>query len=228
MTHRHSAVELVPLPGPVAYLAGAASVVVAVIHLGRLRGTLRARRAAAPLAQAGGAGPASPARQGGGGGMAGAYGWIEVGHVLVAAGMAVMFTGPERVVGSWPFVAVYLTLAVSLLVVVVTHPQCGLPGVWSCCAMLVVEAAAMACMSGAVGFAGWPVGVDGAAGTWCVVLFAGACLVALVGLPARRAARSSARPLVARLMRVFPEPVVPRATRLIMSGGMVLMFLGQT
>jgi hypothetical protein len=59
-----------------------------------------------------------------------------------------------------------------------------------------------------------------------VVLFAAACLVALVGLPARRAAGMSARGPAAWFMRAFPEPVVPRSTRLIMSGGMVLMFLG--
>lgn len=209
MTHDHSvAADVVWLAGPVAVVAGLASAAVALVHLWRLR--LMLRPVPAPR------GPAATR----------ADGWIEVGHVLVAAGMAVMFAGPAWVVGSWPFLAVYVTLAATMLGVVVAHPHCGVPGVWSCCAMLVVEATAMACMSGAVGFAGWPLRTDGAIGAWGVVLFAAACLVALVGLPARRAAGTSTRGPVAWFMRAFPEPVVPRSTRLIMSGGMVLMFLG--
>lgn len=209
MTDHHSiATGVVTLSGPITILAGLASAAVALVHLWRLRAITWPRPGTATTG-----GPR-------------ADGWIEAGHVLVAGGMAVMFVGPAEVVGSWVFLTVYAALAVTMLAVVLVHPHCGTPGVWSCCAMLVVESTAMACMSGAVAFAGWPLRTDGALGAWGVALFAGACLVALVGLPARRAARTSARGLAAWLVRAFPEPVVPRGTRLIMSGGMVLMFLG--
>ncbi|CUU58004.1 hypothetical protein Ga0074812_11632 [Parafrankia irregularis] len=223
--HPHSvAAELGPLPGPVTAVAAAAAAVVAAVHLVRLYGLLRSTPAGRltlghPVA-------GHPAEGHPVAGHTVADGWIEVAHVLVAAGMAVMFVGPPRLIGAWPFFAVYLALALVMLAMVVLHPHCGTPGVWSCCAMVVVESAAMACMSGAVGFAGWPLRTDGALGAWCVAVFAGACLVALVGLPARWAARTSARRITAWLVRAFPDPVVPRGTRLVMSGGMVLMFLG--
>ncbi|OHV27684.1 DUF5134 domain-containing protein [Parafrankia soli] len=218
MTHRHPvAADLVPLAGPLAVAAGVASIIVAMIHLWRMRALFR-RPVAAD-------GPRTHASA--------ADGWIEGGHVLVAAGMAVMFTGPARLVGSWPFLALYLALTAALLVGLVTHPRCSAPGMWSCCALLVVEAAAMACMSGAACVAGWPLRTDGAIGAWCVVIFGGACLAALAGPSARRFAappppRPRVRELAARLIRIFPEPVVPRGSRLIMSGGMILMLLART
>ncbi|WP_230203026.1 DUF5134 domain-containing protein [Parafrankia discariae] len=210
------AAGLVPLAGPLALAAGVASILVAVIHLWRMRALFRRPVAAG--------GPHTHASA--------VDGWIEGGHVLVAAGMAVMFTGPGRLVGSWPFLALYLALTVALLVGLVAHPRCSAPGMWSCCALLVVEAAAMACMSGAASVAGWPLRTDGAIGVWCVVVFGGAALVALAGLPARRFAAPPARPpvreLAARLIGIFPEPVVPRGSRLVMSGGMILMLLART
>ncbi|MCK9900582.1 DUF5134 domain-containing protein [Parafrankia colletiae] len=243
MTHDHpAAAELVPLPGPVAAVATAASLFVAFLHLRRLHRT--------PWP-----------------GVTNPDGWIEAGHAVVAVGMAIMFVAPAEVVGSWPFLAVYLVVTAALLVALVAHPRCGAPALWSCCALLLVEAAAMACMSGSTGIARWPLRTDGALGTWCVVLFGGAFLTALVGLPARRLATATTPPMatatatatattqlaapstqlaagavlsdqggrasqpraaLAALLRAFPDPVVPRASRLVMSGGMVLMFLSQS
>ncbi|WP_018637303.1 DUF5134 domain-containing protein [Parafrankia elaeagni] len=259
MTHDHpAAAELVPLSGPVAAVATAASLFVAFLHLRRLHRT--------PWP-----GVTSP------------DGWLEAGHAVVAVGMAIMFVAPAEVVGSWPFLAVYLVVTAALLVALVAHPRCGAPALWSCCALLLVEATAMACMSGSMGIARWPLRTDGALGTWCVVLFGGAFLAALVGLPARRLATETAtvpvpvpamapvpatapatatatatstataqpaapstqlaagtvlsgqegrasqpRTALAALLRAFPDPVAPRASRLVMSGGMVLMFLSQS
>ncbi|MEX5636626.1 DUF5134 domain-containing protein [Parafrankia sp. FMc2] len=241
MIHDHpAAAELVPLSGPVVAVATAASLFVAFLHLRRLH------RTSWP-------------------GVTGPDGWLEAAHAVVAVGMAIMFVAPAEVVGSWLFLTVYLVVTAALLVALVAHPRCGAPALWSCCALLLVEAAAMACMSGSIGVARWPLRTDGALGTWCVVLFGGAFLTALVGLPARRLATapvmstetatatattqlaapstqlaagavlsdqggraSQPRAALAALLRAFPDPVAPRASRLVMSGGMVLMFLSQS
>jgi hypothetical protein len=184
MTHPHA--ELVPalgLTGPVAVVAAVASAAVALFHLGRLaRAAVGGERRFVPA---------------------------EVGHMSVAAGMAVMVAGPRWLVSSAPFAAGYLGLAVVLLAVVLTRPACCTPSLWSCCSMLVIEALAMVYMSGA---GGSPVGdVTG----WFVVVFAGAALAAVGG------------PLVRRMAPAWAgsPPITPVGSRLVMSTGMLLMLM---
>jgi Domain of unknown function (DUF5134) len=184
MTHQHAElVHTVGLAGPVAVVAAVASAAVALVHLGRLaRVAVGRQRRFVPA---------------------------EVGHVTVAAGMAVMVAGPRWVVSSAPFAAAYLGLAVVLLALVLTRPACCVPSLWSCCSMLVIEALAMAYMSGA---GGSPVGdLTG----WFVVVFAGAALAAVGG------------PLVRRMAPAWAgaPPITPAGSRLVMSAGMLLMLV---
>jgi hypothetical protein len=185
MTHQHG--EVVPalhLGGPVAAVACAASAAVALFHLWRLvRATLGRERGYLPA---------------------------EVGHVSVAAGMAVMFVGPRWLVSSAPFALACLGLALVLLAVVMTRSECCTASLWSCCSMLVVEALAMAYMSGA-----WGAPAGDLAG-WFTVVFAGAALAALGG------------PLVRRMAPAWAgtPPITPIASRLVMSAGMLLMLTG--
>ncbi|MCK9921458.1 DUF5134 domain-containing protein [Frankia sp. AgPm24] len=168
------------LSGPWAAAACLAAIAVALFHLGRLASAPARRRLFVPA---------------------------ELGHVAVAAAMAVMFGGPPRVVSSLPFAAGCLALAGLLLVVVMVHPACCAPSEWSCCSLLVVEAAAMGCMAGA---GRWPVGdlTD-----WFVVVFAGAALAAVGGPLLRRF-----RPAWAGV-----PSITPVASRLVMAGGMLIM-----
>jgi hypothetical protein len=76
--------------------------------------------------------------------------------------------------------------------------------------MLVVEALAMACMSGAWGV---PAGDLTA---WFVVVFAGAALAALGGPPARRVVPAWAG----------APSLTPVGSRLVMSAGMLVMLMG--
>lgn len=133
----------------------------------------------------------------------------EIGHVAVAGGMAVMFAGPHRINSSMPFAIGYLALAGLLLSVVVAHPRCREPSQWACCSLLVVEAVAMACMAAA---GRWPVGdLTG----WFVAVFAVAGLSAAGGPLVRRV----------RPARVGAPAITPTTSRLVMTGGMLLMLL---
>ncbi|WP_131771057.1 DUF5134 domain-containing protein [Candidatus Protofrankia californiensis] len=184
MTHQHGETgHALHLAGPVAVVACLASAAVALFHLRLLV------RAASHRGQ-----------------------WFlpaETGHVAVAAGMAVMFAGPLWMTSSALFAAAYLGLALAVLVLLLVHPVCRIPSLWSSCSMLVVEALAMAYMSGA---GGRPVGdLTG----WFVVVFAGAGLAAVGGLLVRRVAPAWAG----------AAPVAPVGTRLVMYAGMMLMLV---
>jgi hypothetical protein len=184
MTHHHAEmVHAAGLAGPVAVVVAVASAAVALFHLRRLVRTAHGRH--------------------------GLFVPAEVGHVSVAAGMAVMVAGPRWMVSSAPFAVAYLGLAMVLLVLVMTHPACCTPSMWSCCSLLVVEALAMAYMSGA---GESPVGDLTA---WFVVVFAVAGLATVGGLLARRMVPASAG----------APPVIPVGSRLVMSAGMLLMLV---
>jgi hypothetical protein len=185
MTPQHGEmVHALHLGGPVAVVACVASAAVALFHLGRLaRAALGRQRLFVPA---------------------------EVGHVAVAGGMAVMFAGPRWWVSSAPFALAYLGLALVLLGLVMSRSVCCTSSRWSCCSMLVVEALAMACMSGA-----WGAPAGDLTG-WFVVVFAGAALVALGGPPARRMLPAWAG----------GPPLTPVGSRLVMSAGMLVMLMG--
>jgi hypothetical protein len=155
-------------------------------------------------------------------GRAAAFVPVEIGHTIIAVGMAVMFVGPSGVASSGGFALTYLALAGVFLVLVLTNPACCEPARWSCCSMLVVEALAMACMARA---GRWPVGDLGDLGDlgnpgdlsdWFAVVFAVAAAAA-VGGPLLRRARPA--------WDAAPAPITPAASRLIMAGGMLLMLV---
>ncbi len=201
MTHHHpaAAYALAP-PQAVAVVAAVACVLLAMFHAGRLADALvRARRRAV-------------------------YPPAEIGHTVVAAGMAVMFVGPRWMTSSVVFAVAYLALAGVFFLLVLTDPTCELvltdptcePSRWSCCSMLVIEGLAMAYMARADR---WPVG-DSTGLTnltdWFAVIFTVAVLAAIGGPLVRRG-----RPGWV----THTPPVTSATSRLVMAGAMLLMLL---
>ncbi|TFE33777.1 DUF5134 domain-containing protein [Frankia sp. B2] len=192
MTHHHpAAAHALAPPQAVAVVAAAVCALLAMFHAGRLAGALaRARRRAV-------------------------YPPVEIGHTVVAAGMAVMFVGPRWMTSSVVFAVAYLALAGVFFLLVLTDPTCE-PSRWSCCSMLVIEGLAMACMARA---GRWP--VDDSTGLtnltdWFAVIFA-AAVVAAVGGPLVRRVRPG--------WVTHPPPATSAASRLVMAGAMLLMLL---
>ncbi|THJ68341.1 DUF5134 domain-containing protein [Candidatus Frankia alpina] len=205
VTHQHSAaLSSQQLPAAVALAAAVATGIVALFHATRIvTGAGRAHHV-----------PAFARRVLRG--RSAAFVPVEIGHTIVAVGMAIMFVGPSGLASSGAFALTYLVLAGVFLVLVLTNPACCEPAQWSCCSMLVVEALAMACMAHA---GRWPVGDLGDRGDlsgWFAVVFAVAAVAAVGGPLLRRAWPA---------WDAIPAPITPAASRLLMAGGMLLMLL---
>ena len=137
---------------------------------------------------------------------------VEAGHVVLAAGMATMFLAP-RVGSGVAFVWIYLVAALVFLGFAAGRRECCDAPFWSCYSMLAVESFAMAAVVGAAH--GW---TDHLTALF-VTVFASAGVVGAARLVVPR--------FVPRFVPAFAGggSLTPAASRVVMSGVMLLMFL---
>jgi hypothetical protein len=205
MTHHDMTVRLAAaspvLAWPVCVLLGA----IGLFHVARLGQMLAVRRAILGAATSL-AGPevtaSSPASS------SDAFLPAECGHILLAAGMAVMLVGSPRLTMSRSFTLGFVVLGLGLLGVLLLDRRCCQPRLWGCCTMLILEAFAMAAMA-----AGW---MTGGFLRTATVYFA---VMAAVGA-ARLAVRIPGFPLGIGTRRMGPPPAL---TQLAMAAGMLVM-----